>query len=267
MKEFKVGDKIKVVKNLTEGIGKDAYIGKVFTIQSVLWMENDKGRRYGIGQTYVVYGKEIIPADLQKILITTDGKTTLARLYEGGKVIKSAEAKCGPDDTYSFDTGAKLAFERLTQPEVKRPEKEPIKLYCITTRPSTGCGLTKNGVYVFDGSMHYDGGYIGEKKDSFDSWKERNPDTAKCLIPLIKRPAKVGEYVIPTSTDGHRREVNKPYSVISVNEYSPHKNWVTVNDGRRTDTLRYDQYLVLDGYNPATKLTHADIEKKFGLSD
>lgn len=52
--------------------------------------------------------------DDHKIVITTDGKNTLARLYENGKVIKTAEAKCSPSDTFDFETGAKLAFERLT---------------------------------------------------------------------------------------------------------------------------------------------------------
>lgn len=49
----------------------------------------------------------------QEIVITTDGKETLARLYEGNKVIKTATARCAPDDTFDFATGAKLAFERL----------------------------------------------------------------------------------------------------------------------------------------------------------
>jgi hypothetical protein len=31
-----------------------------------------------------------------KIVLTSDGTTTLARLYDGDKVIKSAEAKCVP---------------------------------------------------------------------------------------------------------------------------------------------------------------------------
>lgn len=49
----------------------------------------------------------------QKIVITTDGKETLARLYEDNNVIKTATARCAPDDTFDFATGAKLAFDRL----------------------------------------------------------------------------------------------------------------------------------------------------------
>ena len=48
-----------------------------------------------------------------KIVITADGAKTLARLYEGDKVIKRAEAKCAPEDTYDFRKGAELAYNRL----------------------------------------------------------------------------------------------------------------------------------------------------------
>lgn len=53
----------------------------------------------------------------EKIVITHDGKTTLARLYEGKTVVKSAEAKCHPRDEFKFTEGAKIAFERLTKEE------------------------------------------------------------------------------------------------------------------------------------------------------
>lgn len=58
------------------------------------------------------YDFEVV-CDDRKIVITTDGKETLARLYDGNKVIKTATARCAPDDTFDFATGAKLAFERL----------------------------------------------------------------------------------------------------------------------------------------------------------
>lgn len=50
-----------------------------------------------------------------KIVITTDGETVTAKKYEGKEVIKSATAKCHPDDEFDFDTGAKIAFDRLTE--------------------------------------------------------------------------------------------------------------------------------------------------------
>lgn len=71
----------------------------------------------------------------QKIIITTDGETTLARLFEGKAIVKSAEAKCSPEDTFDFGFGARLAFERLmgrkgkVEPEPKlEPDKPKFKV-------------------------------------------------------------------------------------------------------------------------------------------
>lgn len=58
----------------------------------------------------------------QQIHITTDGKTTYAVLKQYGKVLSRSEAKCHPDDKFDFETGAKIAFDRL---EIKRELDEP----------------------------------------------------------------------------------------------------------------------------------------------
>lgn len=50
----------------------------------------------------------------QKIVITHDGKTTTAKLYDGKQVIKTAKAKCNPSDEFDFNVGASIAFARLT---------------------------------------------------------------------------------------------------------------------------------------------------------
>lgn len=55
------------------------------------------------------------PVNEKKIVITSDGTETLARLYEGKKVILTATAKCSPDDTFNFETGARIAFDRLIE--------------------------------------------------------------------------------------------------------------------------------------------------------
>lgn len=53
----------------------------------------------------------------QKIVITTDGKIILARLYEDNEVVKRAEAKCCPSDTFDFKTDAELALSRVFEQE------------------------------------------------------------------------------------------------------------------------------------------------------
>lgn len=58
-----------------------------------------------------------------EIHITTDGKITYAVLKQDGKVLSRSEAKCHPDDKFDFETGAKIALDRLEiKKEVKQPE-------------------------------------------------------------------------------------------------------------------------------------------------
>lgn len=74
-----------------------------------------------------------------KMVITTDGKETLARLYdESGKVTKSATASCHPDDLFDFGTGARIAFDRLIEataiPKIETREPFTGKAVCIANR-------------------------------------------------------------------------------------------------------------------------------------
>lgn len=60
-----------------------------------------------------------LATSLPKVVITTDGKTTTAKMYEGKKLLKTAESNCSPEDTFDFAVGAKLALERVTEKEPK----------------------------------------------------------------------------------------------------------------------------------------------------
>lgn len=53
-----------------------------------------------------------------KIIITTDGKTTTAKMYKGDKVVNSTEAHCSSEDKFDFLTGAELAMKRLIEKEI-----------------------------------------------------------------------------------------------------------------------------------------------------
>ena len=64
----------------------------------------------------------------QEIHITTNGKITYAVLKQDGKVLSRSEAKCHPDDKFDFETGAKIALDRLEmKKDIKQP-KNPFKL-------------------------------------------------------------------------------------------------------------------------------------------
>lgn len=71
------------------------------------------------------------------IVITSDGVTTAATRRLGKDIQASATARCNPGDTYDFDEGARIAFERLCGRD-PFPEK----------RESTATPKTYNGRVV-----------------------------------------------------------------------------------------------------------------------
>lgn len=133
--KFKVGDKVRVRawEDMEKEFGLDdsgdikclycftrsmrEYCGKVYTIaRTGNSYELDGGNEIDVWS----FSDDMLePVCDSKIVITTDGETTLARLYENGEIRKSAKAECAPGDKYDFTFGAKLAFDRLTKPEPK----------------------------------------------------------------------------------------------------------------------------------------------------
>ena len=132
--KYKVGDRVRIKTELADRTSSGTCLnskmrkweGKVMTIKSVGYstyrMLEDVGElRPGVGW---FWGDDWIEglADNFKIVITTDGNTVLARLYEGKKVIAVAKATCSKDDKFVFATGAQLAFDRLMGNEPKKEE-------------------------------------------------------------------------------------------------------------------------------------------------
>lgn len=259
MSKFKVGDRIRVLRNVAPLVPmKNMYIGKVYEVKGVPGSDEKWGAKYDIDETFVVWDAEVEPATLKaKILITTDGTTTLARLYDGKKVVKSAQAKCAPSDTFDFNLGANLAYDRLmgrAKVEPKPAEKpqdktaEPVKLYCTKTYNGMAYTLLRGNVYMFiNGTMcDADGKPLGVGSFglymTFDDYKKRNPDYGDALCPLVKRPAKVGEWVYVTEKNSHRPRKDI-YNVVGVG--TDNCVWFEC-DG--TGNVTESKYLVLDGY-------------------
>lgn len=166
--KYKVGDKVRIVSKWGKGcrqngLGKmDKWLGKDMTIISVncddlhYKMREDKSENGGYGWYW--YENSIAGLACEnKIVITTDGAETLARLYDGNKVIKTATAKCAPDDKFSFETGAKIAFERLFD-GVKKEEPKYFngKAVCANEQYT---GFTVGKIYEF-----VDGRCLDDKK-------------------------------------------------------------------------------------------------------
>lgn len=66
-----------------------------------------------------LFGRNLIPVEDSKVVITVDGNETTARMFENGECVKTATAKCNPSDEFNFEIGAKLAFERLFEEKPK----------------------------------------------------------------------------------------------------------------------------------------------------
>lgn len=74
----------------------------------------DKGSIFGKSLVPVVqYEKPEILWREPKIVVCRDGNRVTASLYENGKKIDAGVAKCSPEDTFDFATGARIAFDRL----------------------------------------------------------------------------------------------------------------------------------------------------------
>lgn len=152
--KYKVGDKVRIVSEWGKGCyqnkkGKmDKWLGKVMTVKSAgeTWYRMVEDAEDNVG--YGWYWTENCIAGLaceNKIVITSNGAETLARLYDGNKVIKTATAKCSPGDKFSFETGAKIAFERLLDYAEKEPKYFNGKAVCVEGYP----GFTVGRIYEF----------------------------------------------------------------------------------------------------------------------
>ena len=112
--KFKVGDMIigNSYASGTYGITKSGWKGRVVSV-------NVDGTfdAIGIGITDTQTFHRLLPVcfDLleTKVVITYVENMTIAKCYENGNCTRTGVAKCSPEDTFSEETGAKIALERL----------------------------------------------------------------------------------------------------------------------------------------------------------
>lgn len=123
MSKFKVGDRVVAVKAPD---GNGGLVGKSGTIREIqggrlsIGVEFDEPRPelHDLGGTVKKNTGWWCEADTlelasKKVVITTDGTVTHAKLYDRGKVVKTAKAKWNKEDAFDFAAGARLAFDRL----------------------------------------------------------------------------------------------------------------------------------------------------------
>ena len=108
--KYKVGDRVIAFDNIGQNKPEDRHIGVIESLP--------EGHTFPYNVRYVDSGErlwsEVIGyAKHPVIVITSDGVTTTATQRIGKEIIAKATAKCHPVDQFSYDEGARIAFERL----------------------------------------------------------------------------------------------------------------------------------------------------------
>lgn len=175
--KFKVGDY--VIGNYNDyWVTNKGWIGRVVQINSNGTF-NAKGKSLS-GDEWTFEQLDVEHFDLYtkdqptKIVITTDGKTTTAKMYRDKSVVKVETTKCHPDDRFDFMVGARVAFDRLVG--CKKEEPETPKYYNGKVVCVNNCGFdeiyTTGKIYQFvDGVLTYDDGDTTLRMVSFKQWE------------------------------------------------------------------------------------------------
>jgi hypothetical protein len=160
--KFKIGDKVKLnsgrgVESIAYVSGMDAYCGETAIIRNVI--KSCAGTRIFYELMGIPYNwhESLLEAvnNKNKVIITTDGTITRAAMYDGQKLIREAKATCSKEDVFDFETGAKIAFERLTAKPAEPAEPKPKKVL----------KLLNTKIFVIDGQGYFKSGHIYEIKD------------------------------------------------------------------------------------------------------
>lgn len=177
--KYKVGDKVRVKKDLKLCQGyymenkkggvntfvppMTDYRGQLVTISKIINGQYCvKECPYGTNHKPVLWTDGMFESSDEKIVIIASGMKTIAKLYNGDKIAKTAIARCSPEDTFDFAEGARLAFSRLLEEretELVKPRIEVGKYYKHVGESDDDTGIIKirhcdasehNIVYYYD---------------------------------------------------------------------------------------------------------------------
>ena len=150
--KYKVGDRVRVLDGT--GIpdyfcgwtrGMNRYVGHTFRVLSQTG-ESFAGYKLDDGGGFTYDERFLEPAEKKakpRIVIYTDKKNpgvVIARDTETGKI---GSAKCSPQDTFDFYTGAELAMKRMIENDPSPKKKFKIGDYVIGNRLANVYGITK----------------------------------------------------------------------------------------------------------------------------
>ena len=166
--KFKVGDKVRVKKDLVIGswYGKDTFssgmkdsLGGVFEVEKIVGY----GYNLSCSDIYIYTDEMLEPVDdaiPEKLVIYRNSNKTIAKYYKGDKTV-TAEAKCAPEDEFDFEYGAKLAMDRAIE-KMKEEEIGYSWVRCVGYRQKYEFAFTVGRAYKIynDGKITNDNGYV-----------------------------------------------------------------------------------------------------------
>lgn len=135
--KFTIGDHVRITSAVTfDGVGP-GLTGEITTTGG-LWFDACRVKldapteghdALWVPETFLVR----IKAKLPVVVITSDGKTTVATKRLGKRVLGRCVAVCSEDDKFDYDTGAAIAFGRLIGADIQHENPappKPIKVVC-----------------------------------------------------------------------------------------------------------------------------------------
>lgn len=181
--KFKVGDRVKCVKcydGNIEAVGKVGTIIDISPCRYLVEFDVNVGGHSGneCGKSGHCWWLRDEHLDLVRnkneviVIYRKDDTVTALNKATGDKVV----TKCHPDDKFDFMTGAKLAFERLTEiPPVAHKPLYSGKVVCVRSR--TKLFLTVGKIYEFkDGVLILNNGTKSTTHESLDDFHKNHPD-------------------------------------------------------------------------------------------
>lgn len=121
MSKFKVGDMVRTSIELAKKHGDLFGIGAEFWEDSktrkvlAVFDDNPEQTDYKLSGTCFFWPEyALVSAESREfIVIRRDKSDVIASHKRGDEIVKTAKATCAPSDEFNFETGAKLAFDRL----------------------------------------------------------------------------------------------------------------------------------------------------------
>lgn len=269
MSKFKVGDKVRIldgskIKNYLGGwiLKMGRHVGEVHEISNVEHLSSYSTNYRLEGVAYVWDERGLERCGNETIVIYRKDNEVIALDKRTGK---KAIAKCSPEDTFDFNVGSKLAFDRLMngnkESTIVEDMRKRLKSYC-DSKSCSNC-ILDSPMYRCGRGVHF------MTKDKAGNYTMSDEEIIHAFnivfgtgIKEVKRRAKVGEYVkIVNAVSSYGNYKNGDILKIVDDAYG------YARYGHHPGEALYNhEYVVLEGYNPDK---HGELKEphKFKVGD